>query len=256
MADEEDHKERIDREFSELLEELRVALPGAEVLFAFLLGIAFTNRFETTNTLERSVYFATLLCTAGATALLIAPSAYHRLHFRDNAREKERMLFTATNMAIAGLVLLLAAVAGAVYVVGSVVYSSQIAAVAAAGVAALFLWFWFGSPLSASRLVEARRYRPVGSDRLTFTSRRSFSAAPSWSTAMQPSLIELVTELHGWASRTRRRTGERGGSVSSRRITGSIGRRRKWWREKRKRSETDGPSVREPKFLCAIEVGQ
>ena len=151
VADEEDPKERIDREFSELLEELRVALPGAEVLFAFLLGIAFTNRFETTNTLERSVYFATLLCTAGATALLIAPSAYHRLHFRDNAREKERMLFTATNMAIAGLVLLLAAVAGSVYVVGSVVYSGQIAAVAAAGVAALFLWFWFGLPLSRRR---------------------------------------------------------------------------------------------------------
>lgn len=162
MEDHEDHedrKERIDRELTELLEEIRVALPGVEVLFAFLLGIAFTSRFETTSAVERSVYFATLLCTAGATALLIAPSSYHRLHFRDSVSEKERMLFAATRMAIAGLVLVLLAVAGSLYLVGSVAYSSWAGTTAAAASAATYLWFWFGLPLSRRRSRQRDRRR-------------------------------------------------------------------------------------------------
>ena len=112
----EDAKERIDRELGELLEEVRVALPGAEVLFAFLLGAAFTERVTELSSTVRAVYFATLLLTAAATALLIAPTAYHRLRFREG--DKERLLLSATRMAIASLVLLLLAVAGAVWVVG------------------------------------------------------------------------------------------------------------------------------------------
>jgi hypothetical protein len=126
-----------------------VAIPGAEVLFAFLLGVAFTQRFGEATSAQRSVYFATLLLTAAATALLIAPTAYHRLHFRD--RDKERLLFTATRMAIGSLVLLLLAVTGAVYLVGDVLYESELAGLAAAFIAAWFLWFWFGLPLLRRR---------------------------------------------------------------------------------------------------------
>ena len=145
----EDQKERVDRELGELLEELRVAIPGAEVLFAFLLGVAFTERFREVTTTQRAVYFATLLTTAAATALLIAPTAYHRIHFREG--DKERLLFTATRQAIASLVLLMLAVAGSVYLVGDVIYESRVAAIAGAGIAGWTAWFWFGLPLIRRR---------------------------------------------------------------------------------------------------------
>ena len=85
----EDRKERVDRELIELLNELRVVLPGAQVLFAFLLVLPFTTRVEL-SALQRDVYFAAFLCTAFGTALLMAPSTNHRLRFREY--DKERML--------------------------------------------------------------------------------------------------------------------------------------------------------------------
>ena len=148
MATEGD-KERIDRELRELLEELRVAIPGAEVLFAFLLGVAFTQRFDQVTSTQRSVYFATLLLTSAAIALLIAPTAYHRIHFRD--LDKERLLFSATRMAIASLALMLLAVTGVVYLVADVLYESELAALAGGFTAAWFVWFWFGLPLTRRR---------------------------------------------------------------------------------------------------------
>ena len=141
----EDKDERVNRELSELLEEVRVAIPGAEVLFAFLLGVAFTETFDKATSLQRSVYFATLLVTAAATALLIAPTAYHRINFRGG--DKERLLFSATRMAIASLFLLMLAVAGAVFLVGDVIYDSAVAGIAGGGMAAWFTWFWFVLPL-------------------------------------------------------------------------------------------------------------
>lgn len=151
----EDSKERVDRELSELLEEVRVAIPGAEVLFAFLLGVAFTSRFETATDLQRNVYFGTLLLTAAATALLIAPTAYHRIRFRDG--DKERMLYSATRMAIGSLVLLLLAFAGAVFLVADLLYGSPMAGVAGAAVAGWFLWFWFGLPVTRRVRSATRR---------------------------------------------------------------------------------------------------
>lgn len=156
-ADESD-VERVNRELSELLEELRVAIPGAEVLFAFLLGVAFTERFHQVTSFQRNVYFATLVATASATALLIAPTAYHRLHFRGSDKDKERLLFTASRQAIASLVLLLAAVAGSVFLVGDVIYESSLAGLAAAGLAVWTAWFWFGLPLTR-RASGGRRAR-------------------------------------------------------------------------------------------------
>lgn len=141
----ESEKARIDRELHELLEEVRVAIPGAEVLFAFLLAVAFTERFHQTNTFQRSVYFGTLLATACATALLIAPTAYHRVRFRGG--DKERMLFTATRMALASLVLMTVAISGAVFLVGDLIWSSPLAGGGGVLIAVWFTWFWFGLPL-------------------------------------------------------------------------------------------------------------
>ena len=138
----ESEKERVDRELTELLDEVRVAIPGAEVLFAFLLGVAFTERFSEATSLQRNMYFATLLSTAAAAALLIAPSAYHRIRFRDG--DKAQMLFSATRMMIASLVLLLFAISGVVFLVGDILYSSRFAALAGALTAFWFLWFWLG----------------------------------------------------------------------------------------------------------------
>lgn len=141
----ESHKQRVDRELQELLNEVRVAIPGAEVLFAFLLGVAFTNRFEDVTALQRAVYFGALLATACATALLIAPTAHHRLRFREG--DKERLLFTATRLALSALVLLAGSISATVFLVADVLYDSRAAAVIGAAMAAWFAWFWFLLPL-------------------------------------------------------------------------------------------------------------
>ncbi len=141
----ESHKERVDRELHELLEEVRVAIPGAEVLFAFLLGIAFTERFSSVTSLQRTVYFGVLLLTAAATALLMAPTAYHRLRFRDG--DKERMLFTMSRTSVAALVLLCLAISGTIFLVGDVLYDSATAGAVGGAIFAWFVWFWFGLPL-------------------------------------------------------------------------------------------------------------
>ena len=146
-AGDETHKDRVNRELSELLDEVRVAIPGAEVLFAFLLGVAFTERFESLTSSQRAVYFAVLLLTAMATALLISPTAHHRLRFRDG--DKERMLFTASRLAVASLGLLLLAVSGVVFLVGDVIYGSTMAGLAGGGICAWFVGFWLVVPLSS-----------------------------------------------------------------------------------------------------------
>ncbi|MFP5316706.1 MAG: DUF6328 family protein [Acidimicrobiia bacterium] len=138
-------KNDVDQQLTELLDELRVAIPGVEVLFAFLLGVAFTQRFETLTAVQEGVYFGTLLCTAAATALLIAPSAHHRIRSGDD--EKERVLAIATRLAIGGLVLVMLSVAGVVFLVADLLYGLVPAVVATGSVAGWFGWFWFGLPL-------------------------------------------------------------------------------------------------------------
>ena len=83
-------QERVDRNLHELLEELRVALPGVQVLFAFLLTVPFAQRFATVTPFQQNVYFATLLCAAAASAFLIAPSAHHRVQFRQQDKAAHR----------------------------------------------------------------------------------------------------------------------------------------------------------------------
>jgi len=144
MADE-SKREQLDRELIELLNELRVALPGVQVLFAFLLIVPFSNGYSKMTHLQKDVYFATFLCAAAATALLIAPSAHHRIQWRQ--QDKEHLLVVSNRLAIAGTVFLALAMTGSVFVVTDVLFKSKSAALIAAGNAVVFTWFWYGMPL-------------------------------------------------------------------------------------------------------------
>ncbi|MGH2710721.1 MAG: DUF6328 family protein, partial [Actinomycetota bacterium] len=138
--------ERLDRELIELLNELRVALPGVQVLFAFLLTVPFTQRFPELTDLQRDVFFGTFLATAFATVFLIAPTAYHRLRFRD--RDKERLIHTATRQAIAGTVFLALAVTGTVFLITEVMFGVGAAASVAGVILGTLTWLWYGLPLT------------------------------------------------------------------------------------------------------------
>ena len=145
MSDRESKDERLDRELIELLNELRVALPGVQVLFGFLLAVPFTQKFDAITTLQRSVYYFTFMSTTVATIFLIAPTAYHRLRFRQ--RDKEQLIQTSTRLTIAGTACLAAALSGAVYLVSDLLFHTAATAVATAAAAGVLLWFWYGLPL-------------------------------------------------------------------------------------------------------------
>jgi hypothetical protein len=149
----EGHKERVDRELIELLNELRVALPGVQVLFAFLLTVPFSQGFPKLTALQRDVYFAAFLATALATALFIAPTTYHRIHFR--AQSKERLLLTSNKLSIVGSVFLAVAIGAVVFFVTDVLFRVATASVVTALISAWFGWFWYGLPL-LRRLAESR----------------------------------------------------------------------------------------------------
>ncbi len=140
-------KERIDRELIELLNELRVALPGVQVLFAFLLTVPFSSGFGKLTEGQRWWYFATFLATAAASAFLMAPTSHHRIMWRSGAQQKERMLRTANVFAIVGTFLLSLAIGGAVFVVSDLLYGVGAAAGFAAAVSLAIAWLWFGLPL-------------------------------------------------------------------------------------------------------------
>ena len=147
-------KERVDRELIELLNELRVALPGVQVLFAFLLVVPFSQRFDALSASDRRVYFAAVLGSAAASAFLIAPSAHHRLRFRSGA--KERMLKIANALAIAGMVALAFSMGCVVYVISTVIHSAATAAVITGVVTAGIVALWFVLPLTYPREPDER----------------------------------------------------------------------------------------------------
>jgi Family of unknown function (DUF6328) len=139
-GDGETHKERIDRELMELLNELRVALPGVQFLFAFLLIVPFQQVTRGADEFQRDVYYVALLSAAITTALLIAPAAQHRVLFRQ--KEKEALLRRSNRSAFAGLVVLGIAISSAVLLVVDVLFSRTQAWLTAGAVAALLLWWW------------------------------------------------------------------------------------------------------------------
>src|SRR5919106_6315466 len=114
----ESEEERLDRNLAELLQELRVALPGIQVLFAFLLVVPFQQGWADVTEFEKTVYYVTLLCTAASSVLLIAPTARHRIRFRE--LDKRWIVETANRLAIAGLAFLGAAIAGVILLISHV----------------------------------------------------------------------------------------------------------------------------------------
>jgi hypothetical protein len=142
---EETEEERLDRNLGELLQELRVALPGVQVLFAFLLAVPFQQNFTKITPFQEKVYFATLLLTALSAVLLISPSAYHRLTFR--MQQKDHLVFLANRFAIAGLGMLALAMTGAIVLITDVLYGATTTAVTGGLAFLTFMAFWYALPL-------------------------------------------------------------------------------------------------------------
>jgi Family of unknown function (DUF6328) len=155
----ETEQERLDRNLGELLQELRVALPGVQVLFAFLLAVPFQQGFEEVTSFQRDVYFATLILTAISATMLISPSAYHRITFR--YQQKRRLVYYANRFAIVGLALLALAMTGAILLITDVLFSTTAAIVTAALALCVFGFFWFAMPLRR-RLQLSAGQEPLG----------------------------------------------------------------------------------------------
>jgi uncharacterized protein DUF6328 len=141
----ESEAQRLDRNLSELLQELRVALPGVQVLFAFLLTIPFNQRFALLTTAQERIYLATLLSTTIAAVLLIAPTAYHRLTFRK--QQKAHLVLIANRAAIVGLGFLALAMTGVVLLVTDFLFATVVTVVCTTFAALMFVTFWYALPL-------------------------------------------------------------------------------------------------------------
>jgi Family of unknown function (DUF6328) len=137
--------QRVDRNLGELLQELRVALPGVQVLFAFLLTIPFNQRFAQLTTAQERIYLGTLLSTAISATLLIAPTAYHRLNFRK--QQKEQLVTVANQLSIIGLGFLALSMTGVILLITDFLFSTVVTVVCTASAALMFTTFWYALPL-------------------------------------------------------------------------------------------------------------
>ena len=138
-------KEELDQEWGELVEEHRLAMPGVQVLFGFLLILPFQNRFERLTTNQEYVYFSALLCATIAAVLLITPTAAHRIRWRQ--ADKEALLRRATWTAIAATVFMAASMTGSVYLITDYLFGEPATAIVTGLVAAAFILFWYAFPL-------------------------------------------------------------------------------------------------------------
>jgi cobalamin synthase len=134
-----------DRQMIELLNELRVALPGVQILFAFLLTVPFSMRFQDLTTFQRDVYYVTLIATTLSAACLIAPSAAHRLRFHQG--ERAWIVESANELMIAGLVFLALALAGCVLLITDLMFDGARVWIYPGAVAAIIVVLWFVRPL-------------------------------------------------------------------------------------------------------------
>jgi hypothetical protein len=151
-ATDESPKERVDRELGELLQGLRVALPGVQVLFAFLLTLPFANGFDKVDAFEQHVLFVSLISAAVASICFITPAAQHRVLFRTGTKE---ILVRRSNLyGIAGAIALGVAMASAVILVVDVLYTRSAATLTASGLIAFWAWCWFVQPLLTRRHAE------------------------------------------------------------------------------------------------------
>ncbi|MDQ1603096.1 MAG: hypothetical protein QOE01_941 [Actinomycetota bacterium] len=142
----------MDRELIELLNELRVAIPGIQFLFAFLLTVPFAQRFGQVGTFERASYFVTLVAAALASALLIAPAAQHRVLFR--SRDKEELLRRANRYAYAGILVLAIAIAAALLLIVGYLFGQMRGYLVSGVFLLLVLWSWFVQPMLQRRRPE------------------------------------------------------------------------------------------------------
>jgi hypothetical protein len=154
LSDEESRKEQLDRELMELLQELRVVIPGVQVLLAFLLTAPFQQRFAELPGSMRNAFFASIVCATLATAFLIAPSAHHRLRWR--AGEKERLVRVGNQMAIIGTVFLAAAIVLALYVITDVLFTTNLAVLTAIAALVVFGGLWYVLPMLGRQPQESR----------------------------------------------------------------------------------------------------
>src|SRR3954453_2137673 len=155
----ETEEERLDRNLGELLQELRVPLPGVQVLFAFLLAVPFQQGFEKITSFQKGAYFGTLICTAISAVMLISPTAYHRLTFR--YQQKRRLVFYANRFSIVGLAFLALAMTGAIMLITDVLFGTLATVAMTVATVLVFGIFWFALPLQR-RLRLAAGQEPLG----------------------------------------------------------------------------------------------
>jgi hypothetical protein len=149
----EDARERLDRQWNELLQELRLAQTGTQILFAFLLSIAFTNRFQDADRFTHDVFVGTLIAAALAVGLFLAPVSFHRILFQKKMRD--RMIPIAGHMASGGLLFLVLAINGGVLIAIDVVVSRAVGLIVVAIVLVWFLFFWYVLPTWVRRASRA-----------------------------------------------------------------------------------------------------
>ena len=142
---EETEEERLDRNLNEMLQELRVALPGVQVLFAFLLAVPFAKGWEQITGFQKGAYFGTLICTAISAVMLISPTAYHRLTFR--YQQKRQLVYYSNQFSIIGLTFLALAMTGAIMLITDFLFGTPATILMTAVTVLVFGLFWFALPL-------------------------------------------------------------------------------------------------------------
>ena len=153
---EETQQQRLNRELIELLNELRVVLPGVQVLFAFILTVPFSRGYATVTHFEKIVFFVSLLATAISSALLIATPSYHRLRFR--ADQKEHIIVYGSRLLVAGFSALAVAMASALLMVATYLFGKTVGIATAAGFVAVVIVFWYGIA-AATKVADVSRAR-------------------------------------------------------------------------------------------------
>ena len=146
--------ERADRNLSDLLQELRVALPGVQVLFAFLLTVPFSQRFKELSDFQEWLYFGVMISVALATVMLVAPTAGHRILFR--RQQKEFIVTLSNTLALVGLLLLAIAMTGAIALISDFIFGTTTAVISTVVMAAAFLTFWFFGPIRRRQQLPPR----------------------------------------------------------------------------------------------------
>jgi len=152
-------KARHDRELIEFLNELRVALPGVQVLFAFLLAVPFARGWQSVTDFQRDVFFVAFIATAVSSALLIAPSSYHRLRWR--SEDKGRIVAISSGLTIAGLFCLAVSIGAVVLLVTDYIFDKTTAIATTASLAAVFVALWYVLPFATWLRERVRLQRPV-----------------------------------------------------------------------------------------------